>query len=289
MIVTGIKVVNYQMKIQIPKFVKWAGGKGQLLAQFVPLFPNQFNSYLEPFVGSGAVFFYIIQQFNPSEVMISDLNEELIDAYQLVRDEVDKLIVELKQHQQAHLTQGKQYYLTIRAKNPAELSPLERAARFIYLNKTGFNGLYRVNAKGEFNVPMGCYKKPDIVQADKLRQVAHLLKNVRIERKSFETVVDVAKQGDFIYFDPPYYPLEKGKNFTAYAKDAFLADEQQKLAQVFKQLDKQGCRLMLSNSNTQFIKDLYVDYHIHQVQATRMINCDGNNRGKINEVVVTNY
>lgn len=277
------------MNIQIPKFVKWAGGKRQLLGQFALLFPNKFNNYLEPFVGSGAVFFYMIQKFEPGEVIISDLNEELINAYELIRDEVEKLIVELKQHKQSHLIEGKQYYLMMRAKNPAELPPLERAARFIYLNKTGFNGLYRVNSKGKFNVPMGSYKNPDIVQEEKLRWVSNLLKNIIIKVSSFETVVNFAKPGDFVYFDPPYYPLEKGKNFTTYTKETFLEDEQQKLAQVFKQLDNKGCLVMLSNSDTKFIKNLYSNYNIHQVQATRMINCHGNKRGKINEVVVTNY
>jgi DNA adenine methylase len=277
------------MNILIPKFVKWAGGKGQLLKQFELLFPNKFNRYLEPFVGSGAVFFYIVQKFEPSKIFISDINEELINAYELIRDEVEKLIVELKRHKQSHFIEGKKYYLIIREKNPAELPPLERAARFLYLNKTCFNGLYRVNSRGKFNVPMGSYKNPDIVQEEKLRWVSKLLKNIIIKVSSFETVVNFAKQGDFIYFDPPYYPLEKGKSFTTYTKDAFLEDKQQKLAQVFKQLDKKGCLVMLSNSNTQFIKHLYFDYNLHLVQANRMINCHGDKRGKINEVVVTNY
>jgi len=183
-----VKYKKDEMNIQIPKFVKWAGGKGQLLEPFEPLFPNKFNRYLEPFVGSGAVFFYIIQKFKPSEIIISDINEELINAYELIRDEVEKLIIELKQHQQSHLIEGKKYYLTIRAKNPAELPPLDRAARFIYLNKTCFNGLYRVNSKGNFNVPMGNYKNPDIVQEKKLRWVAKLLEKVIIEVRTFEIV-----------------------------------------------------------------------------------------------------
>jgi len=274
---------------EIPKFVKWAGGKGQLLEQFIPLFPKKFNRYLEPFVGSGAVFFYIIQKFKPKEIIISDINEELINAYEIVRDDVERLIVELKQHKEYHLAEGKKYYLTIRATNPQDIPPLERAARFIYLNKTCFNGLYRVNSKGKFNVPMGAYKNPDIVQEEKLRIVSRLLKNVTIKVMSFEKVLDLAKKEDFIYFDPPYYPLKNKKSFTTYTKDSFMEKEQELLAEVFKKLDKKGCFVMLSNSDTKFIKDLYLNYKINIVKATRMINCNGDSRGKINEVVVTNY
>lgn len=277
------------MCVQIPKFVKWAGGKGQLLEQFKPLFPKKFNWYLEPFVGSGAVFFYIIQKFKPKEIIISDINEELINTYEIVRSDVERLIVELKQHKEYHMAKGKKYYLTIRATNPNDLPLLERAARFIYLNKTCFNGLYRVNLKGKFNVPMGAYKNPDIVQEKRLRLVSKLLKNVTIKVMSFEKVVNLAKKRDFIYFDPPYYPLKKGKSFTTYTKDSFLEKEQKLLAEVFKKLDKKGCFVMLSNSNTKFIKNLYPKYNINLVQATRMINCKGNKRGKIKEVVVTNY
>lgn len=277
------------MANEIPKFVKWAGGKGQLLEQFKPLFPKKFNRYLEPFVGSGAVFFYIVQNFKPKEIIISDTNKELINTYEIIRDDVERLIVELKQHKEYHMAEGKKYYLTIRATNPKDLPTLERAARFIYLNKTCFNGLYRVNSKGKFNVPMGSYKNPDIVQEDRLRLVSELLKNVIIKVMSFEKVLDFAKKEDFIYFDPPYYPLKNKKSFTTYTKDSFMEKEQELLSDVFKKLDEKGCSVMLSNSDTKFIKDLYPNYNIHLVQATRMINCNGDKRGKINEVVVTNY
>lgn len=277
------------MNIQIPKFVKWAGGKGQLLEQFEPLFPKKFKNYFEPFVGSGAVFFYIIQTFKPSKIVLSDINEELINAYKVIRNDVERLIVELKQHKEYHLNEGKKYYLTIRATNPTELPALERAARFIYLNKTCFNGLYRVNSEGKFNVPMGSYKNPDIIQEERLRLVSKLLKNVIMKVMSFEKVINLAKKEDFIYFDPPYYPIHKGKSFTTYTKDSFLEKEQKKLSEVFNKLDKKGCFVMLSNSDTKFIKELYSKHNINFVRATRMINCDGNKRGKINEIVVTNY
>lgn len=277
------------MTTQIPKFLKWAGGKGQLLEQFKPLFPKKIERYIEPFLGSGSVFFYIIQEYKPKEIILSDINEELINTYEIIKDDVESLIIELKQHKEYHLAEGKRYYLTIRATDPNKLPKLERAARFIYLNKTCFNGLYRVNSKGQFNVPMGSYKNPDIVNEEKFRLVSQLLKNVTIKVMSFEKVYALAKKEDFIYFDPPYYPLKKGKSFTTYTKDVFLEEEQKKLAEIFKKLDKKGCYVMLSNSDTKFIKDLYLDYNINFVQATRMINCDGSNRGKINEVVVTNY
>jgi DNA adenine methylase len=277
------------MDIKIPKFVKWAGGKGQLLEQFEPLLPKKFNRYIEPFVGSGAVFFYIIQKYNPKEIIISDINEELINVYEIIKTDAERLIVELKQHKEYHLVEGKKYFLTIRATNPKDLPDLEKAARFIYLNKTCFNGLYRVNSKGKFNVPMGSYKNPDIVQEDRIRQVSNLLKKVTIKVMSFEKVLDFAKKNDFVYFDPPYYPIKKGTSFTTYTKNVFLENEQKLLLDVFSKLDKKGCLVMESNSDTKFIKDLYTKYNIHFVKATRMINCNGDKRGKINEMVITNY
>jgi len=277
------------MDVKIPKFLKWAGGKGQLLEQFEPLFPKKFNTYLEPFVGSGAVFFYIIQKFKPKKIIISDINEELINAYEVVRNDVERLIVELKQHKEYHVAEGKKYYLTIRATNPEEIPKLERAARFIYLNKTCFNGLYRVNSKGQFNVPMGSYKNPDIIQEERLRVVSKLLKKVTIKVMSFEKVLNLAKKGDFVYFDPPYYPIKKGKSFTKYSKDSFLEEKQELLAKVFEKLNKKGCFIMESNSYSDFILRLYEKYNIHTVKAKRMINCDGAKRGKINEVVITSY
>ncbi|MCK5039549.1 MAG: DNA adenine methylase [Candidatus Aenigmarchaeota archaeon] len=277
------------MCVQIPKFVKWAGGKTQLIEQFIPLFPKKFNCYLEPFVGSGAVFFHLIQNFKPKKIILSDINEELINAYLIIRDDVERLIVELKQHKEYHQSEGKKYYLTIRATNPNDLPPLERAARFIYLNKTCFNGLYRVNSKGKFNVPMGSYKNPDIIQEEKLKLISKLLQNVIIKVMSFEKIINLAKKGDFVYLDPPYYPLQKGKSFTTYSKNNFLEKEQELLTKVFETLDKKGCYVMESNSETKFIKNLYTNFKIHMVTARRMINCDGSKRGAINEYVITNY
>ena len=226
------------MSVEIPKFLKWAGGKTQLIEQYKPLFPKKFNRYLEPFLGSGAIFFYIIQNYNPTEIIISDINEELIDTYNIIKNDVERLIVELKQHKEYHMVEGKKYYLMIRATDPKNLPKLERASRFIYLNKTCFNGLYRVNSKGQFNVPMGSYKNPDIVQEDKLRRVSKLLQNVSIKVMSFEKVVSLATKEDFVYLDPPYYPLKKGQSFTTYSKDNFLEEEQRKLFEAYNKLNK---------------------------------------------------
>lgn len=278
------------MKTQIPKFVKWAGGKGQLLEQFEPLFPKKITRYIEPFVGGGAVFFYIIQNFKPKEIILADINEELINTYKVVKEDVERLLIELKQHSEYHKSKGKPYYLTIRATDPTTLPDLERAARFIYLNRTCFNGLYRVNSKGGFNVPMGDYTNPDIIQEDRLRKVSKLLENVTLKVMSFEKIVPLAKKGDFIYLDPPYYPLKKA-SFTTYTKDKFLEEEQILLRDVCLQLHKKGCLVMKSNSDTDFIKELYSgkEFTIHTVKASRMINSKAEGRGKIKEIVITNY
>src|SRR3989338_6305264 len=277
------------MSTQTMTFVKWAGGKSQLIEQFIPLFPKKFNRYLEPFVGSGAVFFYIIQKYKPKEAIISDINEELINTYNIIKNDVERLIVELKQHKEYHLAEGKKYYLTIRATNTKDLPELERAARFIYLNRTCFNGLYRVNSSGQFNVPIGSYKNPDVIQEEKLQRIAKLLKNVTIKVMSFEKILNSAKKDDFIYFDPPYYPLKRGKSFTTYTKDKFLEEEQKLLADVFKKLDQRGCSVMLSNSDMEFVKELYPNYNISIVKARRLINSQANSRGEINEILVRNY
>jgi DNA adenine methylase len=273
----------------IPKFVKWAGGKGQLIEQFVPLFPKKIERYFEPFVGSGAVFFYIIQKYKPKEVFLSDINEELINAYIIIRDDVERLIIELKQHKEYHIADRKKYYYEIRSVEPEKLPDLERAARFIYLNKTCFNGLYRVNSQGKFNVPMGDYKNPEVFQEEKLRRISVFLKDVKLKVMSFEKIVPLVKKGDFVYMDPPYYPLKKGKSFTTYTKDNFLEKEQELLAQVFAKLSENGCFCMESNSDTEFIKGLYEKFNIHIVRAKRMINSDKNGRKEINELVITNY
>jgi len=281
----GQRTKKEKMINGIPTFVKWAGGKKQLLEQFKPFFPKEIKRYFEPFVGGGAVAFHILKNHKPEKVFLSDINEELTNCLYVIKTDVSGLIKELKKLRTNH---NKEHYYKIRATDTSKLTPLERASRFIYLNKTCFNGLYRVNSKNGFNVPMGSYKDPSIFSEAELRQISALLNKAEIETKQFHEITKEAKKGDFIYFDPPYYPLKKG-SFTTYAKDNFLDKEQKLLAETFKELDKKGCKVMLSNSNSEFIKCLYKDYNISMVKASRMINCNGKGRGKINELVVTNY
>ena len=274
------------IEVKIPTFVKWAGGKTQLISQFTKFFPTKIERYFDVFVGGGAVAFYIIQKYKPKEVFISDINEELINTYEIIRDNLVDLIKSLKEHKQKH---SKEYYYKIRALNPKELNKVERASRFIYLNKSCFNGLYRVNSKGGFNVPIGSSKNPAILPEADLILISKLLKNVTIKVMSFEKILSYAQKGDFCYFDPPYFPLKKGKSFTTYTSSNFLEKEHEQLAEIFRELDKKGCKVMLSNSDTEFVKSLYKGYKTKIVKASRMINCNGNGRGKINEIVVLNY
>ncbi|MDE1869314.1 MAG: DNA adenine methylase, partial [Candidatus Micrarchaeota archaeon] len=264
----------------------WAGGKKQLLEQFKPFLPKKINRYFEVFVGGGAVAFYIIKHYAPKYVYLSDSNAELITTYKVIRDNVEELIKGLKEYKNKH---SKEFYYKVRAENPKELSDSLRAVRFIYLNKTCFNGLYRVNSKGQFNVPIGSYKNPAIFNEVELREISHLLKNAKIETKQFYEIKSKVRKGDFVYFDPPYYPISKTSAFTTYTKEKFLDKEQKELAKLFRSLDKKGANVMLSNSDSEFIKGLYKGYDIGIVKASRMINCIAEKRGKINEVVVTNY
>lgn len=271
-------------------FVKWVGGKRQLLKQFRLLnlyppanFDPKLNKYFEPFVGGGAVFFDLL----PEKAELSDLNSELVTTYNVIKNNVDTLIKSLKKHKYE-----KEYYLKMRAKNPKELSDVEVASRFIYLNRTGFNGMYRVNSKGGFNVPFGRYNNPIICDEKNLRRVSKALQKVSINHQDYKEVLKNAKKGDFIYFDPPYYPISKTASFTSYTAESFLEDEQTELRNTFAELHKRGCFVMLSNSDTPFINKIYSEIpsaKITKVEAGRAINSKGSKRGKITEVLVTNY
>ena len=272
-------------------FIKWVGGKRQLLKQFklMSLYPpKDFNpkkaKYFEPFVGGGAVFFDLL----PLKAVLSDLNSELVITYNVIKDDVEKLIKSLKKHKY-----DKEYFLKVRAKDTKKLSNVERASRFIYLNKTCFNGMYRVNKSGKFNVPFGSQKNPLICDEENLLKVSDALKNVKIIEQDYKQVLKDAKKGDFVYFDPPYYPLNRTSSFTGYTADGFLEKEQEELRDTYLELHKKGCFVMLSNSNTEFIKKLYSNLDkkikIHEVAANRMINSDATKRGKIKEVLVINY
>ena len=271
-------------------FVKWVGGKRQLLTQFrlMNLYPPEkfdpkTGRYFEPFVGGGAVFFDLL----PEKAFLSDLNNDLVITYNVIKKEVEKLISTLKKHKT-----DKEYFLKIRAQNSNELTDLEIASRFIFLNRTCFNGMYRVNSKGGFNVPFGKYTNPLICDEQNLRKVSNALKEVEIKKQDYKEVLKKAKKGDFVYFDPPYYPVSKTSSFTSYTSEAFLEKEQTELRDTFSELSKRGCFVMLSNSDTSFINEIYSGFkgvRITKVEAGRAINSKASGRGKITEVLVTNY
>jgi DNA adenine methylase len=274
--------------VLFPLFLKWAGGKLQLIEQFENLFPHNFRNYYEPFVGSGAVFFYVKSKLKPNKVILSDTNEELINCFVVVRDRTSELVELLLNHRKRH---SKEYYYAVRTIQPNRLDSVERAARFIYLNKTCFNGLYRVNSKGQFNVPFGDYVNPSIFDKNTLFQASQLLQGVDLQVMTFEKVLDFAGKDDFVYFDPPYIPLSKTSSFTRYSKSDFSMKEQKQLSEVFEALDSRGCFVMLSNSDHALTRELYRHYKKNTVlvRAKRMINSVGSKRGAINELIVTNY
>lgn len=272
-------------------FVKWVGGKRQLLKQFKELGlypPEDFDpinsTYHEPFVGGGAVFLDLL----PKKAVLADLNPELTATYKVIKNDVDALIKLLKKYKY-----DKDFYTKIRSKNINKLSDLQIAARFIYLNRTCFNGLYRVNQKGEFNVPIGDYTNPLICDVDNLKKISKALKNVKIYNEDYKKVLTRAKKGDFIYFDPPYYPVNRTSNFTGYTAQGFFEKEQTELRDIFVELHKRGCFVMLSNSDTPFINKLYSKLDkkikVNKVMAGRNINSKATKRGKIKEVLVINY
>jgi DNA adenine methylase len=283
--------------ISRPKpFVKWVGGKRQLLRQFIQrdLYPpanfniNK-NTYFEPFVGGGAVFFDLL----PKKAILSDMNSELVISYNVIKERTEKLIKKLKQHDKNN---SKEYYLKIRAQNLNRLSNVSIAARFIYLNRTCFNGIYRVNSQGQFNVPFSPYKNPNIINKENLKKVSDALKKVKILHQDYKKTLKNAKVGDFIYLDPPYAKLEKNYSFTLYTKEGFGDSEQLEVRDMFYELHKRGCYVMLSNSDTPFINKIYGELvkkdskiKISHLKAARFINSKVTSRGKINEVLVTNY
>ena len=270
-------------------FIKWAGGKHQLIPQYVDYFPKSYQNYYEPFVGGGAIFFHL----QPERGLLIDINLELVNVYRCVRDRVEGLIDRLEHHHQHH---SPDHYYQIRAQLAQsndwfyEGNHLDRAARLIYLNKTCFNGLYRENSKGHFNVPIGSYKKPAIYDPEILRADSIALQFTQIEPGSFNQVLQHAKGAeDFVYFDPPYYPISQTSNFTAYNRYSFSEDQQIQLRDVVTELSDRGVKVMLSNSDCPFVRELYKEFHIHTIYATRNINCNAEKRGKITEVLVTTY
>lgn len=272
-------------------FVKWVGGKRGLLSQIIPLLPKKFNNYFEPFVGGGALFFELknLGLLDNKEIFLFDINSELINAYNVVKNYPNQLINELETFKQKHT---KEFYYEIRAwdrqNNFLQRSEIQRASRFIYLNKTCFNGLYRVNKNNQNNVPIGSYKNPNICDYSVILSASQALQNVNILNVSYKEVLKYASKDDLVYFDPPYYPLTQTASFTSYSEFEFLEKEQIELFEIFKNLSKIGCNVIQSNSDTEFIKNLYKDFDIKEIFANRFINSKGNDRGKISEVIVRN-
>jgi len=274
-------------------FLKWAGGKRQLLPTLRKYVPNKsYKNYFEPFVGAGAFLF----DLQPKNAVINDANDELINCYQTIKDNPEELLALTREYQK-NISKDRFYELRELDRHSSfnELSNVERAARIIYLNKTCFNGLFRVNSQGQFNVPYGDNKNPTLAEESVIKAVSEYLNdnNISITNKDFEDSVSKAKKGDFIYFDPPYDPISDSSSFTGYDLNGFGKDEQLRLKKLCDKLVDRGCKVLLSNSSTDFIKDIYSDrnyYTLTEVKASRHINSVGSSRVKINEILVfSNY
>lgn len=270
-------------------FLKWAGGKQQLLRQLTPLLPPSFAGYAEPFVGSGALFFHLRSAGRlHGRVTLADSNPDLINSYRVIRDHIEELIELLAGHGRRH---SREHYYDTRAldRGGRRLDAVEQAARTIYLNRTCYNGLYRVNRQGQFNVPMGSYRNPAILQEKVLRAAHAALQGVTLEAVDYRLLQTEFRPGDFVYFDPPYQPSSTTANFTSYTADDFGEDDQRRLAALFRELGERGVYCMLSNSHTPLIRELYREFRVEKVRARRMINSRGDKRGKVEELVVLNY
>ncbi|NWF96434.1 MAG: DNA adenine methylase [Candidatus Thorarchaeota archaeon] len=264
--------------------VKWAGGKGQLLQDIDSVLPPSFRDYYEPFVGGGALFFHLYRKGLIRKAVLSDANAELISLYVTVRDRVEDIVDEL---QSGRYVNDSQTYYSIRKMVPSD--PVIRAARLIYLNRTCFNGLYRVNSRGQFNVPFGRYENPMILDEANLRAASTAFSGVEFRVGDFEEAVRDAETGDFVYMDPPYVPISDTAAFTSYTKDGFGPEEQERLAHVFSELDERGCYVLESNSATSVIRNLYTRFTVTEVYAARAISSDGSTRGRIPELLIRNY
>jgi len=260
-------------------FLKWVGGKGKLLPQIHRVLPDSFGRYFEPFLGGGALFFELL----PKSAVLADANSELIDCYRAVRDSVEDVIDALMQH-----TYDEGHYYRIRALDPSILALPSRAARTIFLNRSGFNGLYRVNRDGIFNVPFGRYTNPTLCDAENLRACAKALKGIELICGDFATTVSEARSNDLVYFDPPYIPISATSNFTRYSAGAFGPEQHRRLATVFATLAAKDASVVLSNSEAPEVRRLYSAFEIHSVSAPRSVNSDPSKRGNVTEVVVCN-
>jgi len=278
---------NNKNKLIAP-FLKWVGGKRQLLPKIIEHLPKNIRElrYFEPFIGGGAVLFHL----QPEDAVINDFNKELINVYNVVKDNLDDLIVDLKKHKNTS-----EYFYQIRGLDRTDeflsLSEVQRASRIIYLNKTCFNGLYRVNNAGEFNAPFGRYKNPNIVNEPTLKAVNKFLNknNISINNGDYSDILETADENSFIYLDPPYHPISENSNFTGYVQGGWDMFDQIRLREVCDILNEKGAKFLLSNSSSPFIKDQYEKYKITTVKAIRAINSNGSDRGEIDEVLIQNY
>src|SRR5829696_27697 len=276
-------------------FIKWAGGKSRLISQIKNFIPKEFNNYFEPFVGSGALFFYIVRCFQLKKdcyAHLSDINPELINVYKTIKDNLPDLIKELQYNEMEYYKDPKRFYYKLREEN-FRFNHIHKAARFITLNKTCYNGLYRVNKKGLFNVPIGNYTNPKICDLENLAEVNKILNsiNTTIENYDYQNIITKVKEDDFIYIDPPYHPLNETSNFTNYTVFGFDTNQQKRLANFFNELDKRKCKIILSNSDTIFIRDLYSPFkeNIIPLKALRSINSNSEKRKNHNELIIKNF
>ena len=281
---TNVKLKYYNLQ----PFTKWTGGKRQLLGELRSYMPETYGRYFEPFVGGGALFFDLA----PEKAVINDFNEELINAYRQIKNNPAELINLLIKHKENN---SKDYYLELRSADRdgriSRMTGVERAARILYMLRVDFNGLYRVNSKNQFNVPYGRYKNPKIVDVDLLYQISEYLNenDVEILQTDFAEAVKDAQTDDFVYFDPPYIPLNETSSFTSYTHEGFSYEEQVRLRNTFKELTERGVYAMLSNSSSPLVEELYKDFNIYFVEAQRTNGAKSSSRGKISEIIVTNY
>lgn len=263
-------------------FLKWAGGKRQLLPEILGRLPSSIGRYHEPFVGGGAVFFALAERglLSPQRARLADINADLVNAYQVVRDRVETLILLLGQFRNEE-----DFYYEVRAQEPHTLDPVQRAARLLYLNKTCFNGLFRENRQGRFNVPFGHYSDPQFLKPNDLRAASRALHGVLIEQSTFDELEAQAQPGDFVYCDPPYAPVSRTASFTSYSAGGFDDDAQARLTAMVQRLGARGVNVLLSNSSVPLTQELYRNFHVEQVYASRAINSRGDRRGKVAELL----
>ena len=272
-------------------FVKWVGGKRQLMQELENNFPKQFGTYHEPFLGGGAVMFNLLTKEPQLSCHVSDFNSDLILAYVTIRDKLGKLIESLENHSKNYHKDSTDYYYEVRKQEPKQ--QIEKVSRLIFLNRTCFNGLYRVNKKGQFNVPLGRYTNPNIVNKENLTAVSRVLQSrkIKISCRDFEAVLDDTKKGDLIYFDPPYQPVSDTANFTSYTHRDFTEDDLQRLVELANQLNSKGCNVLLSNSNSKIVKNYFSEKHwsVSEINANRAINSNSQKRTGHKEVLIKNY